>query len=753
MRQRILASALFVLLLSQIFFGYQLAQADQSVTYAQANFSGAAYLNSTSDLQIDITPLVNGSDTWRYLNFAWGKDSDGNDFSAQVGVDVYASGTQHNFVLSFYGAVDQKVMSGSGNSVSCDKRNPFQRSGKSYFQAVCWTPYTLSPGHTFRIRVYNNAALGPTWFNASFDDLTTKTHLEIGSIDVGDRKFSSPLSFTQYGMGDLQSNPDCSKVGINDTIFSGVKSGGNVLNSLSSQAIGSCLNAVIVPNSYPLGGNVLKFGGVNPELRNLESTATLNSSLPQQIRIPRSVGTVPRPADVNAGLVQTRYQGYFADRTEFFNAPVASNDVKIIDSFPEYFFSSGPAPIFSNAWTGYFIPDYTGAWTFKLTTDDAGYFWIGDNAVTKYQNDVKSADINLGGVHAFGSREATVNLIKDKVYPLRLMYGNALDVSVFKFEFKAPGFNYFDSDFSSLLWHSTPSSCSNWGMSYVVVGDLGFEKIDLSRLPDCKDKYASQKNDGSSTIPAPVTPISKPTFSLVNFVNNKVNISVNVGSDPTNRPDTVYLVAPKLGLLDSNKALGTLNGSNASWSIDFDKILAGTSIPLKVIAVKSGQDSVSTEESFAVPKTSTEVLTNKLPPAPAKNIKYRIVGSSIVISAEATIKVGALATKSFVFGPSINRTKAKSISGDIVGNKVLLEIPLSSSMAGKKLPVFIYLANDAGESSPVQTSISVPSAPKTPTKIAPTPTKPVTPKTVFCVKGSQTRAFAAKNCPPGWKSA
>jgi hypothetical protein len=69
----------------------QMAAADQSITYANVNYAGAAYLNTSRDLQIDITPLANNSDTWRYLNFAWSKNDQTRVYGAQVGVDVYSS--------------------------------------------------------------------------------------------------------------------------------------------------------------------------------------------------------------------------------------------------------------------------------------------------------------------------------------------------------------------------------------------------------------------------------------------------------------------------------------------------------------------------------------------------------------------------------------------------------------------------------------------------------------------------------------
>ena len=236
-------------------------------------------------------------------------------------------------------------------------------------------------------------------------------------------------------------------------------------------------------------------------------------------------------------------------------------------------------------------------------------------------------------------------------------------------------------------------------------------------------------------------------------MGNKININVNLGSATSSRPDSVYLVAPKLGILDSNKLFGDVSGSKASWSIDFDKLLSGAAIPLKVVGVKNGVESEPLEQDFNAPAVVDKLLTNKLVPVAPKNVKSRIVGTSVIISAEATLKAGALATEAFVFGPSIGLSKAQAVTGDIVGTKVLLELPLKASMAGKKLPVTIYLSNEAGDSKPVQTVIVIPSAPKIPSGTIKLPTQTKAPKTVLCLKGPQTRTFAANSCPPGWKSA
>jgi hypothetical protein len=210
-------------------------------------------------------------------------------------------------------------------------------------------------------------------------------------------------------------------------------------------------------------------------------------------------------------------------------------------------------------------------------------------------------------------------------------------------------------------------------------------------------------------------------------------------------------VAPKLGILDSNKLFGKISGSKVSWSIDFDKLLAGASIPLKVVGVKNGVESEPVEETFTAPDAS-KLVSNKLVPLPPKNVKSRIVGTSAVITAESTIKGSALATSAYFFGSALGVPASQAILGEVIGTKVLFEVPLKSSMAGKTYPYTIYFQNEVGKSQPVQNKLSVPTAPRIPTGTINLPTQTGATKTIFCVKGSQTRTFAASKCPPGWKT-
>lgn len=241
----------------------------------------------------------------------------------------------------------------------------------------------------------------------------------------------------------------------------------------------------------------------------------------------------------------------------------------------------------------------------------------------------------------------------------------------------------------------------------------------------------------------------KPTFKGVNFVGNKLNIEINLGSSASQRPDKVYLVAPKLGINLANPLSGAIAGSVATWSLDFDKALGGSQLPLEIISERDGVRGESLMGNYQIPAIIDSTKATSVPLAP-KNFKSRIIGNSAVITVEATAKSGALATNGYLFGKSLGISKSKAIEGDVVGEKVILEVPIKASMMGKRFPITIYLTNQKGESKPLSATLSIPAAPKVPTLPTALPT-PKAPKTVICVRSNQTRAFEGTQCPPGWE--
>ena len=248
---------------------------------------------------------------------------------------------------------------------------------------------------------------------------------------------------------------------------------------------------------------------------------------------------------------------------------------------------------------------------------------------------------------------------------------------------------------------------------------------------------APTSTDNSSNKP------TTPTFSGINFVGNRINLSVNIGSNAVNLPDKVYLVAPKLGVLATNPLAGAISGNIATWTLEFNKSLAGVFIPFEIVSEKNGVKSDPATASYQAPTVAVAITS--VPPTPSK-FKSLIIGSSAVITAEVKIQAGALATNAYLVSKELGFSSARPLKGELAGSKIIAEIPIKASMAGKKYPVSIYVTNSKGKSKSLAGVISIPKAPSAPK--APT-TAPDQIK-VSCKKGAQEREFDG-SCPPGWE--
>jgi hypothetical protein len=256
------------------------------------------------------------------------------------------------------------------------------------------------------------------------------------------------------------------------------------------------------------------------------------------------------------------------------------------------------------------------------------------------------------------------------------------------------------------------------------------------------------KSTGSASNSAGSANTEAPSFSLVSFSGNKVTINVNLGT--SNQVDKIYLVAPELGITEAKKVLGKISGSVATWSVSFSSLLSGKSIPLKIISMKNGVETNALEEIFNVPGAIKNAITGSAPDAP-KNITSRVIGTSGIVTAVTSLKAGSLAQNAYLFGGALGITSAEPIKGEILATKVIFEIPIKAAMAGKTFPFTVYYENDAGKSAPAAGKISIPAIPKIKIEAPKFPTPQDATSTVFCLKGSISRTFAAKSCPPGWK--
>jgi hypothetical protein len=292
---------------------------------------------------------------------------------------------------------------------------------------------------------------------------------------------------------------------------------------------------------------------------------------------------------------------------------------------------------------------------------------------------------------------------------------------------------------------------SNPNLLYMTgyLGGSGTSSSDL-RLFEIRINTASKTtatpmpSKTQTTSPQSSQKPSTPTFSAVTFSGNKININVNLGSS-SNRPEKVYLVAPKLGFTSANPNQGTISGNSATWSLDLNSLLGGTAIPLEIVGEKDGVKSDSLIGTYQVPGSTK---ATSIPAAPTKYTS-RIVGTSVLITVQVGTNAKSAPSEALLFSKSLGIAWPKTISGDIAGSKAIFEIPLKSSMAGKKYPLTIYLTNSIGESKPLNAILSIPAAPKKPTIPTALP-QPQVPETVICVRANQTRTFTGDTCPTGW---
>lgn len=116
----------------------------------------------------------------------------------------------------------------------------------------------------------------------------------------------------------------------------------------------------------------------------------------------------------NPGAYRTTYAGdWNADIAFFTTATVTGSTV--VDNFT---IASQPTNT-SEQYLGYIKSDFTGTWTFSMSSDDAAKLWIGDNAISGYTSG------NALASSTFGSNgSGTYPMIAGYFYPLRLMFGN-----------------------------------------------------------------------------------------------------------------------------------------------------------------------------------------------------------------------------------------------------------------------------------------------------------------------------------------
>lgn len=131
------------------------------------------------------------------------------------------------------------------------------------------------------------------------------------------------------------------------------------------------------------------------------------------------------------GLVQSIYNGYFGDNVNWFSTATRTSSATVT------IISDNAVPgTTSYQYNGYFKPTTTELYTFYLASDDAGYLWVGANAVTGFTT--SNATINNGGEHGTVEVSGTVNLIAGNYYPIRIQSGNNGGPGVVSVSFSTP---------------------------------------------------------------------------------------------------------------------------------------------------------------------------------------------------------------------------------------------------------------------------------------------------------------------------
>lgn len=242
---------------------------------------------------------------------------------------------------------------------------------------------------------------------------------------------------------------------------------------------------------------------------------------------------------------------------------------------------------------------------------------------------------------------------------------------------------------------------------------------------------------------------SLPKITGINFSNNTLNLNVDIGS--VNRPDKIYLVSPKLGIDSAKSLMGTIDGSFATWSIPLTQALTGISAPFEIVSELGGVKSDPLVSVLAVPNLINTLLQRVAPPIPS-NLKYNVIGASLIVSVDVASATSGQPTSAFLFAPQMGISRSTPKSGDIFTYKAVFEIPLKQSMLGKKFAIGIYTTNNYGASTIFSGYVKVPAPSGIPTTVGSLPITVNRMQTVICTKGTLTRTFSAKTCPPGWKA-
>ena len=143
---------------------------------------------------------------------------------------------------------------------------------------------------------------------------------------------------------------------------------------------------------------------------------TYNGNIPGPDDNPNTGGLIIGRPWVNwtAGAYRTTYSGYHGDDVTFTDTATVTGTT-IVGNFT---IPSEPENT-TELYIGYILSDYTGTWSFTITSDDASYIWIGPTALSGY-----TTGNALTSASYLGPGTGTISLSAGYYYPVRLLYGN-----------------------------------------------------------------------------------------------------------------------------------------------------------------------------------------------------------------------------------------------------------------------------------------------------------------------------------------
>ena len=92
------------------------------------------------------------------------------------------------------------------------------------------------------------------------------------------------------------------------------------------------------------------------------------------------------PGVIRTGVYKITYSGYHNDNVAFTDTATVTA-AEVATNFTIASIAENTTVLY----VGYLLANYTGTWTFTLTSDDGAYLWIGANAVSGYTTGNASA--------------------------------------------------------------------------------------------------------------------------------------------------------------------------------------------------------------------------------------------------------------------------------------------------------------------------------------------------------------------------